>query len=387
MIELSRHIEILLLENDCVIVPELGGFIAHYQPARYEEQEDLFLPPSRTIGFNPELTMNDGLMAQSYMQAHHTDFSDAVRMINSQVEEIKETLYRDGVVELHRIGRLHYTINNTYEFHPNEGGVLSPALYGLDAFSIRPLSAFVEEILVMDQREPETLPTKEKKVYRLNTQWLGNAVAVVVAAVLFFALSVPAENTYVDRGNYASLGTDCLFDAIRSHSMATTLVVPEETHQQQKKDTGLRPVAVKVEKVAPAPASKPETTKPASKPIETEKVEVNPAKETAKVERPTTTKPASPKVTTAEKTPAKNTVAPKKKNYHIIVASLATSSDAQRMLKDYIAAGHIGASVIEGNGRFRISLCKYADKSVAYKKLNDLKNSKDFESAWILTSK
>ena len=30
MIELARHIEILLLENDCVIVPELGGFIAHY---------------------------------------------------------------------------------------------------------------------------------------------------------------------------------------------------------------------------------------------------------------------------------------------------------------------------------------------------------------------
>ena len=35
MIELARHIEILLLENDCVIVPELGGFIAHYQPAYY----------------------------------------------------------------------------------------------------------------------------------------------------------------------------------------------------------------------------------------------------------------------------------------------------------------------------------------------------------------
>ena len=34
MIELARHIEILLLENDCVIIPDFGGFIAHYQPAR-----------------------------------------------------------------------------------------------------------------------------------------------------------------------------------------------------------------------------------------------------------------------------------------------------------------------------------------------------------------
>ena len=52
MIELARHIEILLLENDCVIVPELGGFIAHYQPAYYAESDNIYFPPMRTIGFN-----------------------------------------------------------------------------------------------------------------------------------------------------------------------------------------------------------------------------------------------------------------------------------------------------------------------------------------------
>ena len=33
MIELAKHIEVLLLENDCVIVPGLGGFIAHSEGA------------------------------------------------------------------------------------------------------------------------------------------------------------------------------------------------------------------------------------------------------------------------------------------------------------------------------------------------------------------
>ena len=33
MIELAQHIEALLLENDCVIVPGFGGFVAHYAPA------------------------------------------------------------------------------------------------------------------------------------------------------------------------------------------------------------------------------------------------------------------------------------------------------------------------------------------------------------------
>ena len=68
MIELSKHIEVLLLENDCVIVPGLGGFIAHKRQAAYSIQKGEFMPPLRTIGFNPQLIMNDGLLVQSYMQ-------------------------------------------------------------------------------------------------------------------------------------------------------------------------------------------------------------------------------------------------------------------------------------------------------------------------------
>ena len=59
VIELERHIEILLLDNDCVIVPGLGGFMAHHVEARYEEDEQAFLPPLRTLGFNPQLKINE----------------------------------------------------------------------------------------------------------------------------------------------------------------------------------------------------------------------------------------------------------------------------------------------------------------------------------------
>ena len=54
MIELAQHIEALLLENDCVIVPNFGGFVAHYAPATYVKEENLFLPPTRIIGFNSQ---------------------------------------------------------------------------------------------------------------------------------------------------------------------------------------------------------------------------------------------------------------------------------------------------------------------------------------------
>ena len=45
MIELAKHIEVLLLENDCVIVPGLGGFIAHNRPATWRTDSGEFFPP------------------------------------------------------------------------------------------------------------------------------------------------------------------------------------------------------------------------------------------------------------------------------------------------------------------------------------------------------
>ena len=65
MIELNRHIEILLLSNDCVIVPGLGGFMTHHADAWYDDGSRQFLPPLRTLGFNPQLKINESLLALS----------------------------------------------------------------------------------------------------------------------------------------------------------------------------------------------------------------------------------------------------------------------------------------------------------------------------------
>lgn len=368
MIELAKHIEILLLENDCVVVPELGGFIAHYQPSRYEESEGVFLPPIRTVGFNPQLTMNDGLLVQAYMQTYHTDFPDASRKLSKKVYELKEILYSEGVLEMSGIGTLHYNMYNNYEFHPLPNGILSPGLYALETFSMTPLSMEVVDESVVSHEEPKVMVPSAKKEYRLNPHWLSNAVAVAIAAVLFFVLSVPVENTYIDKGNYASLGTDCLFDAIRSQSVAATWPVESEV-EPQKTNRTVMPVAVKVEKVvAPSKVVK-EVSETKVTPELKETVAVKEASKTEEVKKP------APKPIVAQK------------KYHIIVASLPTSSDAEKMVRNYKQQGYSGASVIEGGGRFRISIDSFKDKSMAYNKLNDLKQADAFKNAWMLTSK
>lgn len=365
MIELARHIEVLLLDNDCVIVPNLGGFITHYQPAHYEEEEKLYLPPLRTIGFNPQLNMNDGQLIQSYMQVHHTDYTDAQRRIEEKVDILKDELYQNGSVNISGIGTLNYTIYGTYEFHPNHNGILSPALYGLDSFQMAPLSCETIDGI----RHPSIGQSPEKKTSkRLDMQWMNNAVAVAVAVILFFVLSAPVENTYIENGNYASLGTDCLFESIRSQSMATTLPSCNEKPSEQILKTTIAPKEVRVEKVAPAIKDEPKTEHSVN--------DIQKTVETKKEIKPTTVQPASK--------PSQKDIQSRKK-YHIIVASLPTSTDADRMLKKYQNEGYAEASIITGNGRYRIALCSFASKAAASEKMSELKKTDTFADSWILT--
>lgn len=351
MIELAKHIEVLLLENDCVIVPGLGGFIAHNRTAIYKDETNEFCPPARTIGFNPQLTINDGLLAQSYMQAYNTDFPDATRKIEKVVTLLKEQLYQEGRVELKDIGILFYNIKGKYEFEPAANAFFTPCLYGLEKLSL--------PLLPAKRKIYPVVPSAAQVSKAVSLRgWIRNAVAVAAAILLFFILSIPVENTYVDEASYASLGSTDMFEAIRSQSVATTVAQNKEKKAPQKVRNNintLKPVAVKTEKVV-VPAEK------ADKPV------------VKKADTPTVQ---------AKKPTVKNAG---KKSY-IIIASLATSADADRQIKRYKENGYKDVQILESDGRYRIALHAASSRSDAYREVNELRKNDLFKNAWVFTAK
>lgn len=379
MIELAKHIEVLLLENDCVIVPGLGGFIAHYRSSFYDKETREFCPPSRTIGFNPKLVMNDGLLVQSYMQAYNTDFPDATRKIEQVVEALKEQLYQEGHVLLNQVGTLYYNINGIYEFEPIENGFFTPSLYGLSKFTL-PKRSFEPILKPVQQKEwmPQVPSTRKKHLHR---RWMRNIAAVAASLILFFLFSAPVKNTYVDETNYASLGSEGLFEVIRSQSVASSVIVPASQKSEQEKTQATK--AEQKKKIK----NNVNTLKPIT--VKTEKVETHTSKEAPKnivataqkkkVQAAAEPQPATPKVSA----PAN----PQKGNNHIIVASLTNTADAEKTVKALKQKGYADAQVIVSQGRYRVSLFSYAKKADAYQKIQELKKQPDFASAWVFTSK
>lgn len=189
MIELNRHIEILLLSNDCVIVPDLGGFMAHHVDARYDEQEHLFLPPLRTLGFNPQLKMNDSLLVQSYIEAYDISYPEAYRRIQSEVAELRQHLETEGMFELNGIGVLSINEEGNLLFEPCEAGILTPQLYGLSSFEMMPRQV---KGLTISKKVPEL---KDENTITIKMSWLRNIAAAAAAAVAFLMITSPISNS------------------------------------------------------------------------------------------------------------------------------------------------------------------------------------------------
>jgi hypothetical protein len=70
--------------------------------------------------------------------------------------------------------------------------------------------------------------------------------------------------------------------------------------------------------------------------------------------------------------------------YHLIAASFAQSGPAQKVLGQMQAKGYTEARVIQsGNGRFRVALCSFANKSEAMAQLYQVREMPKFSEVWL----
>lgn len=352
MIELSRHIESLMLKHDCVIVPGLGGFVTQYVPARRIDDEQLFLPPCRSVGFNPQLSLNDGLLVQSYMQAYDTNYPETVKLIDDAVQQLKNKLREDGEYELSGIGRLTLGIGGKYDFTPYESGVLSPELYGLDAVTVPTIAQKRKE----EEKEDSVISKAKKKVNVKRTEKnytisinreLVNYVAAAVVAIFFYCLWVtPLNNTPQSEQQTASVVYEQLFNQSSS------------TH-----------------KVA---ANKPCNAQPVAAPTEakTDSANVAPTAQTSA---------SQPKAETAQETTTpQETATVSKGNYTLVLASAIEETNANTYATKLKKEGMSEAAPYKKGKMVRVVYGSYPTESAAQEALHKMHKHQAFADAWVM---
>ncbi|NCC10110.1 MAG: SPOR domain-containing protein [Bacteroidia bacterium] len=347
MNELARHIEILLLDNDCVILPGFGGFVAHYTPAMWVKDECRFLPPSRKIGFNAQLKMNDGVLVQSYMSAYDTNFSDANRRVEKAVNELVGLLHEEGKIPLENIGELCYTMHETLEFVPYDYRFTTPSLYGLDSFEIKELKTLQKPV---ETTLAPVTPQKEANTYelRINRSFLRYAAAVIVAAVLFFASSTPVQNTAVSQTSYARLIPTELLEYMGSEGHShDTVMSRTSVHQKIRK---------------------PSTVQPR-----------NLTSKDAVISRPIAVKPVK-----LSATPVVDVKPASDDHYYLIVAAGISYKAALSHAEELQKSGYTKAQALNEGGKVRVCISSYESYKEASSQLASLRENEAYQTAWIL---
>ena len=88
MLEINHILKELLQLHDCVIFPNLGGFVAQYSPANLDEKKSVLSPPHKQILFNKNLVNNDGLLANAFAQKNNISYEDICILVRKQSESV-----------------------------------------------------------------------------------------------------------------------------------------------------------------------------------------------------------------------------------------------------------------------------------------------------------
>lgn len=209
MLDLVRHIEYLLTEHDCVVVPGLGGFVLQYTPACFSEDHKSMQPPGKQIVFNPSLSYNDGLLVHSLMQSRNMDYANVVALIERHIDEMKKSLSKPG--DSFAFGNLGvFVLSNELSlvFEPNPAYLLGISSFGLKKINICPLSLLHKD---EDVAEVKDVRKKRDVIYiPVNRSFIRQMIAAAAIVIVFLMISTPISemNTTSD---YASIVSSELF--------------------------------------------------------------------------------------------------------------------------------------------------------------------------------
>ncbi|MBQ8809625.1 MAG: hypothetical protein IJZ69_04760 [Bacteroidales bacterium] len=142
---LSKMVKELILDNDRVVLPGLGSFVAEVVPSTFSDKGYTINPPYRRLFFRSKPDEGNEL-AEFYASTNQVDRNVAERIITDFVAELKPLLHSKKVVVFPGLGRLRATKENTVFFVADEDLDIYPAGFGLEPISLKTHQETKEEV-------------------------------------------------------------------------------------------------------------------------------------------------------------------------------------------------------------------------------------------------
>ena len=158
---LSKMVKELILDDDKVVLPGLGCFVAEIVPAYFSDKGYTINPPYRKLYFRARPDEGDTLI-DFYARSNDVSYDVAERIIKDFVSELKAVLHAKKVVVFPGLGRLRATKENNVFFIADEDLDIYPEGFGMEPISLKThketaaeVSAAVADLKTMLEAEPD----------------------------------------------------------------------------------------------------------------------------------------------------------------------------------------------------------------------------------------
>lgn len=168
---LSKMVKELILDNDRVVLPGLGCFVAEMVPSTFSDKGYTINPPYRRLYFRSRPDQGDAL-TRLYAEGNGVEMEIADKIITDFVAELKGVLFSKKTVIFPGLGRLRATKENAVFFVADEDLDIYPAGFGLEPVSLKTHQESAAEVsaavvglkLILEEPESQPEPVAEPEL-------------------------------------------------------------------------------------------------------------------------------------------------------------------------------------------------------------------------------
>ena len=142
---LSKMVKELIFDNDRVVLPGLGSFVAEIVPSTFSDKGYTINPPYRRLYFRSKPDQGDELV-KFYATSNNIQMEMADRIITDFVAELKSILHAKKTVVFPGLGRLRATKENNVFCVADEDLDIYPDGFGLEPISLKTNQETAEDV-------------------------------------------------------------------------------------------------------------------------------------------------------------------------------------------------------------------------------------------------
>ncbi|MFD3393591.1 HU family DNA-binding protein [Aquirufa sp. OSTEICH-129V] len=238
-------IEESLLNYDCVVIPQFGGFVLNTKDFTFDESTSTIYPKRKWVAFNERLRSDDGVLAMALAQKEGLKQKDAFKAIHDFALALNQRIQAGEEVILGKVGTFTLQNESKITFEPNPDTNFDLAQFGLIPVQIKPKAqkpVLISNPVVesMTDAAPVVAEEKQKRV----------SVKFYTYVILAFMLGGTAAYYLTEpNSRYVNSSMSPLTIKIKKKEKVATPVVAAKSVT-----TTVPEVAKSVEKVEPIPS-------------------------------------------------------------------------------------------------------------------------------------